>query len=146
MHIKINQHRFGMISSIYLKKNKDYNNVFLQDGKILKVGRSLEVPWSLPRLPPLTAFFSWGRNILFQISGGGICPSCFETGGAYAHCAPRLRTPLCQNVNKQNYLCVADYRDFQNVALDLKKITNKIKIKFLKSSITKLLIKEINQT
>jgi hypothetical protein len=67
---------------------------------MLKVGRSPEVPWSLPHLPPLTAFFSWDRNILFQISGGGIlsemgiCPLCFYTGGAYAHCAPRLRTPL----------------------------------------------------
>jgi hypothetical protein len=59
-----------MTSSIYLKKNKDYNNVFLEDGKILKVERSPEVPWSLPHLPPLTAFFSWGRNILFKISGG----------------------------------------------------------------------------
>ena len=78
-----------MTSSIYLKKNKDYNNVFLEDGKILKVGRSPEVPWSLPHLPPLTAFFSWGRNILFQISGG-----------AYAHCAPRLRTPLGYMVNQ----------------------------------------------
>ena len=41
------------------------------------------MPWSQPHLPPLTAFFSWGRNILFQISGG-----------AYAQCAPWLRTPL----------------------------------------------------
>ena len=59
------------------KKKKDYNNVFLEDGKILKVGRSPEVPWSLPHLPPLTAFFSWGRNILFQIwNRGGICTLC----------------------------------------------------------------------
>jgi len=28
------------------------------------------VSGSLPHLPPLTAFFSRGRNILFQISGG----------------------------------------------------------------------------
>ena len=89
-----------MTSSIYLKKNMDYNNVFLEDGKILKVGRSPEVPWSLPHLPPVTAFFSWGRNILFQISGGaysqgGHMPPLFwNRGGAYAHCAPRLRTPL----------------------------------------------------
>ena len=62
---------FNVKSRLYLKINKDNNNVFLEDGKILKVGRSPEEPWSLPHLPPLTAFFSWGRNILFQISGGG---------------------------------------------------------------------------
>ena len=58
-----------MTCSIYLKTNKDYNNVFSEDGKILKVGRSPDVSLSLPHLPSLTTFFSWGRNILFKISG-----------------------------------------------------------------------------
>jgi hypothetical protein len=53
---------------LYLKTNEDYNNVFSEDVKILKVRKSPEVSLSLPHLPPLTAFFSWGRNILFQIS------------------------------------------------------------------------------
>ena len=44
--------------------------VFSEYRKILKVRRSPKVSMSLPHLPPLTAFFSWGRNILFQISGG----------------------------------------------------------------------------
>ena len=54
----------------HLKANKDYNNEFSEDGKILKVGRSPEVSWRLPHLSPLTAFFCRGKNILFQISGG----------------------------------------------------------------------------
>ena len=85
-----------MTSSIYLKTNKDYNNVFSEDVKILKVGRSPEVSFSLPHLLPLTAFFSWGRNIQFKFQGGHMhrWGTCFETGGAYAHSAPRLRTPL----------------------------------------------------
>ena len=40
-------------------------------------GVVLESAPSVP--PPRTVFFSRGRNILFQISGGGIL-----TGGAYA--------------------------------------------------------------
>ena len=60
--------------------NTSFNNVFLEDGEILKVGRSPEVPWSLPNLPPPTAFFSWGRNILFQISGGA-----YSQGGHMPH-------------------------------------------------------------
>ena len=74
---------------------------YAESGKILKVGRSLEV--SL-RLPTLTAFFSRGRNILFQILGGGIhrggaWPTFFETGDAYADSAPRLCTPLVTQSN-----------------------------------------------
>ena len=58
-------------ASVYLKANKDYNNEFSEDGKILKVGRSPEVSWRLPHLPPPPdIFFSRGRNILFHISGG----------------------------------------------------------------------------
>ena len=90
-----------MTSLIYLKTNKDYNNKFSEDGKKLKVGRSPDVSLSLLHLPPppLTDFFSWGRNILYQISGRayaqlGLCPTFFETGGPYAHSAPRLRMPL----------------------------------------------------
>ena len=64
-------------ASVYLKANKDFNNEFSEDGKILKVGRSPEVSWRLPHLASLTAFFS---------RGGNICPTCFETGDAYAHC------------------------------------------------------------
>jgi hypothetical protein len=60
--------------AVYLKANKDYNNELLEDGKILKVGRSTEMSWRLLHLPPLTAFFSRGRNILFQISGGAYAP------------------------------------------------------------------------
>ena len=52
-------------ASVYLKANKDYYNEFSEDGKILKVGRSLEVYWRLPHLSPLKAFFSRGRHILF---------------------------------------------------------------------------------
>jgi hypothetical protein len=70
---------FNLKGHLYQKSIKDYNNVFSEDRKILKVGSLPEVSWSLPHLPPLTTFFSWGRNILFQISGGGICPTCFET-------------------------------------------------------------------
>jgi hypothetical protein len=44
---------------------KEMENVFSEDGKILKVERLPEVSWSLPHLLPLTAFFSWGRNIQF---------------------------------------------------------------------------------
>jgi hypothetical protein len=69
-----------MTSSIYLKTNKDYDNVFSEDRKILKIGRSPEVALSLPYLPPLTAFFSWGRNILFQISGGAYAPPVLKQG------------------------------------------------------------------
>ena len=60
-------------ASVYLKANKDFNNEFSEDGKILKVGRSPEVSWRLPHLASLTAFFS---------RGGNICPTCFETGDA----------------------------------------------------------------
>ena len=67
-------------ASVYLKANKDYNNEFSEDGKILKVGRSPEVSWRQSHLAPLTAFFSRGGNILFQISGGG----GRLRGGAYA--------------------------------------------------------------
>ena len=89
-----------MTSSIYLKTKKDYNNVFLEDGKILKVGRSPEVPWSLPHLPPLSAFFSWGRNILFQISGGaysqgGHMPPLFFKQGGHMHTVPHGCARLC---------------------------------------------------
>ena len=48
--------------------------------RIFKVWRSLEVSWSLPHLPLLTAFFSRGRNILFQISGGA-----YSQGGHMPH-------------------------------------------------------------
>ena len=49
--------------------------------------------------PPKTAFFIRGRNLLFQILGGvylewDICQTCFETGGAYAPYATRLRTSV----------------------------------------------------
>ena len=64
----------------------NYNNVFSEDGKIFKVGRSPKVYQSLPHLPPLTAFFSRGSNILFQISGGaysqvGHMPPLFQNRG-----------------------------------------------------------------
>ena len=42
-NIKINPTQIWYESSIYLKTNKDYNNVFSEDGKIIKVGRSPEV-------------------------------------------------------------------------------------------------------
>ena len=54
-----------MRSSIYLKTNKDYNNVFLEDGKILKVGRSPEVSLSLPHLPPPSQLFSAGAETYY---------------------------------------------------------------------------------
>ena len=40
---------------------------------------------------PGAAYISRGRKILFKISGGG--HTFFETGGAYAPSAPRLRSP-----------------------------------------------------
>ena len=73
-----------MTSSI----KKDYNNVFSEYRKILKVGRSPEVSLSLPHLPPLTAFSAGAETYYFKFQGGIL------SGGAYAHCAPRLRTPL----------------------------------------------------
>ena len=61
---------FNVKSRLYLKINKDNNNVFLKDGKILKVGRSPEVPWSLPHLPPLTAFSAGAETYYFKFQGG----------------------------------------------------------------------------
>jgi hypothetical protein len=49
---------------------------------------------------PTDSFFQQGQKHTISnfrggiLTGGGICSTCFETGGAYAHCAPRLRTPL----------------------------------------------------
>ena len=80
-------------ASFYLK---DYNNEFSEDGKILKVGRSPEVSW---HLPPLAAFFSMGRKILFQISGraylfwnrGCICTLCPTASHASVNFYPSKR-------------------------------------------------------
>jgi len=89
-----------MTSSIYLKTNKDYNNVFFGVQENIKnwevTGGVIE---SAPSAPP-DSFFQLGqKHTISNFRGGhtlrgGICPTCFETGGAYAHCAPRLRTPL----------------------------------------------------
>ena len=69
-----------MTSSIYLKTNKDYNNVFSESRKILKVWRSPEVSLSLPHLPPPDSFFSAGaETYYFKFQGGGIL-----SGEAYA--------------------------------------------------------------
>ena len=50
--------------------------------------------WSLPHLPPLTAFFSRGRNILFQISGGAYAPPILKQGG-HMHTVPHGCARLC---------------------------------------------------
>ena len=87
---------------------------YSDDGKILKVGRSPEVSWSLPHLPPpLTVFSAGAETYYFKFQGGGIltggaysqvghthrwgiCPTCFETGGAYAmHPLPHGCARLC---------------------------------------------------
>ena len=52
--------------------------------------------WSLL---PWQVFSAGAETYYFKFQGEhthrlGICPTCFETGGAYAHSAPRLRTPL----------------------------------------------------
>ena len=52
------------------------------------------MPWSLPHLPPLTAFFSWGRNILLQISGGAYAPPVLKQGG-HMHTVPHGCARLC---------------------------------------------------
>ena len=50
-------------ASVYLKANKDYNNEFWEDGKILKLWRSPEVSWRLPHLPPPPdSFFQQGQK------------------------------------------------------------------------------------
>ena len=43
---------------------------------------------------PSDSFFHLGQKHTISNFRGGICPLCFETGGAYTHSAPRLRTPL----------------------------------------------------
>ena len=52
----------------------------MEDGKILKVGRSQEVPWSLPHLPPPPwQLFQLGQKHTISNFRGGIL-----SGGAYA--------------------------------------------------------------
>ena len=64
--------------SVYLKANKDYNNEFSEEGKILKVGRSPEVSWRMPHLPPpLTAFSAVAETYNLNFRGG------IRRGGAY---------------------------------------------------------------
>ena len=72
---------------------------FWRTGKYLKKGGHQRCLGVCPICPPPDSFFQQGQkhtisNFRGGILTGGICPTCFETGGAYAHCAPRLRTPL----------------------------------------------------
>ena len=99
-----------MTSSIYLKANKVYNNVFSEDGKILKVGRSPKVSLSLPHLPPPPdSFFQLGQKHTISNFRGGIL-----TGGAYAspvlkkgvhmHTLPHGCARLWRKINIATYL------------------------------------------
>ena len=48
---------------------------------------------SAPSASP-DSFFQLGQKHIISNFKGRICPTCFETGGAYAHSAPQLCTPL----------------------------------------------------
>ena len=50
--------------------------------------------WRLPHLPTPDSFFQRGQKHTISNFGWGKSPPCFETGGAYAPSAVRLRTPL----------------------------------------------------
>ena len=45
----------------------------------------MEVSWRPPHMPPLTGFFSRGRNILFQITGGAFALPVLKQGEYLPH-------------------------------------------------------------
>jgi hypothetical protein len=57
-------------ASVYLKANKDYNNKFLEHGKILKVGRSPELSWRLLHLPSWQLFSAGAETYYFKFQVG----------------------------------------------------------------------------
>ena len=59
--------------------NKDYNNEFSEDGKILEVGRSPEIFLSSAPSAPTESIFQQGQKHTISRGGGGKL-----RGGAYA--------------------------------------------------------------
>ena len=79
-----------MTNSIYLKTNKDYNNVFSEDGKILKVWRCL---WVCPICPPWQLFQLGQKHTISNFRGGhmhrwSICPPLFWNRGGICTLCP----------------------------------------------------------
>ena len=83
-------------------------NVYQLKSLILALKPRLQTQWRAQN------YFSRGRKkYYFKFQWGhmhrwGICPTSFETGVAYAHSAPRLRTPLFR-LQKESFkfVCVS---------------------------------------
>ena len=93
---------------------------FRRTGKYLKQGGHQSFLESAPSAPPDSFFSAGAETYYFKFQGGhtlrgGICPPCFDTGGAYAHCAPRLRTPLFNYKKNNNFKLYLLHKKFNHI-------------------------------